>query len=144
METATTGLEKYANWVKEGKNPQAKQFHSKHKTPHHTSSKTIRSMVYRDKPIEIETTYKVKIDGKPLGAHVEVLNNGTVHCHTLPNYAFYSAIDLAKTLIDRSYKIRDQVDELGGYKKAKKKPAKKRVKKRKAAKKRRSKKASRK
>lgn len=119
METKKTGLEKYGSWIKEGKNLQARYFPSIKTKKHHGPSKTFREITYRDKPIKIETTYKIVIDGKPLMAHTEVLNNGKVHCHLLPNYSFNSALDLAKQLVDRSYTFLPQRDELSKYTKRK-------------------------
>lgn len=59
-----------------------------------------RIVNYKGKKVVIETTYKVKIDGEPLKAHVAASDDGTVHCHGLPNYSFASATSLVKNLID--------------------------------------------
>lgn len=61
-----------------------------------------RTAVYRDHRIKIRTTYRIEIDGKPLRMHTEVLDDGTVHCHGLPNYSFPSAMDLARSIVDAS------------------------------------------
>ena len=61
---------------------------------------TTRTAIHRGKKIEIETTYKILIDGEPLGAHVSVHDDGRVRYHGLPNYSFSSAIDLARQAIE--------------------------------------------
>ena len=67
---------------------------------HHDSFTTLRQAQHRGKKIEIHTTYRILIDGEPLQTHTAVLNNGKVHTHGLPQYAFSSAIDMVKKIID--------------------------------------------
>ena len=67
---------------------------------HPGSATTTRTAIHRGKKIEVETTYKILIDGEPLLAHISVLEDGRVHYHGLPNYSFGSAIDLARQTID--------------------------------------------
>ena len=67
---------------------------------HPGSTTTTRTAMYRGKKIEVETTYRILIDGEPLRAHVSVLEDGRVHYHGLPNYSFGSAIDLARQTIE--------------------------------------------
>ena len=55
----------------------------------------------------------MEIEGEPLTLHTVVLDDGTVHCHGLPNYSFRSAIDLAKALIDATPLAQVSVDEIG-------------------------------
>lgn len=63
-------------------------------------SKSVRTAVHRGHEIQIETTYAITIDGKPLEGGVEVLDNGAVHYHGLPQYALPSAIDMCKRVLD--------------------------------------------
>ena len=67
---------------------------------HPGTTTTTRTAIHRGKKIEIETTYKILIDGEPLRAHVSVLEDGRVRYHGLPNYSFSSAIDLARQTIE--------------------------------------------
>jgi len=63
--------------------------------------------------IRIETTYLITIDAAPLEGHMEVLDNGSVHYHGLPNYAVPSAVDLVRLVIDHFGTEPPGVDELG-------------------------------
>lgn len=87
---------------------------------HHSSGhvKSIRRDEHRGKKIEVHTTYKFYIDGKPIDIHASVMNDGKVHCHNLPQYAFSSAIRMMKSVID-VMNIKLPADELSGNKQAK-------------------------
>jgi hypothetical protein len=50
--------------------------------------------------IIIRTTYRIEVDGRVLDLPLGVDNDGHVHCHSLPNYQFTSAIGMVKQLID--------------------------------------------
>ncbi len=65
-----------------------------------TSARSVRTVSHCGHTIEVVTTYEFKIDGKPVSGHFEVNDAGKVHCHDLPNYAFTSALELAKRLAD--------------------------------------------
>lgn len=80
---------------------------------HKESFTSIRTAVHRGKKIKIRTTYRIEIDGEPLTLHTMVLDDGTVHCHGLPNYSFPSAIDLARSIIDAARLAPMVLDELG-------------------------------
>ncbi len=85
-------------------------------SPHHrhqTSFTSTRTARHRGHSIKVRTTYRVEIDSEPLTLHTVVLDDGTVHCHGLPNYSFRSAIDLAKALIDATPLAKIDVDEIG-------------------------------
>lgn len=71
---------------------------------HGGSYTSVRTVEYHGKHIEIHTTYKILVDGKPMHTGAMPLNDGKVHSHDLPQYAFNSAIDMAKALIDLSEK----------------------------------------
>ncbi|MEM7360012.1 MAG: hypothetical protein AAF431_13000 [Pseudomonadota bacterium] len=62
--------------------------------------KSIRKATYKGKEIEVHTTYEFFIDGEQTEVHAEVMNDGKVHCHNLPQYAFTSAIRMMKSIID--------------------------------------------
>jgi hypothetical protein len=64
---------------------------------HHPS---IREIEYHGHEISIETTYRVKIDGKTVKIPLMVDESGNVHCHSLPNYQFQSALDMVKAMVD--------------------------------------------
>lgn len=85
---------------------------------HKTSFTSTRKAVYRGKTIKVRTTYRIEIDDEPLMVHTMVLDDGTVHCHGLPNYAFASALDLARAIIDSSALVRKPDNELGKKAKA--------------------------
>ncbi|GAA1363432.1 hypothetical protein [Catellatospora chokoriensis] len=76
-------------------------------------STSVRTAVHRGREIRIETTYKITIDGKPLEGGLEVLDNGAVHYHGLPQYALPSAIDMCKRVLDYFGTEPPAVDELG-------------------------------
>ena len=83
---------------------------------HHGREETFastRTALHRGHRIEIVTTYRIEIDDEPLTLHTMVMDDGTVHCHGLPNYSFPSAIDLAKSIIDTAGLAKMDVDEIG-------------------------------
>ncbi len=63
---------------------------------------SVREAMHNGKHIVVRTRYEVTVDGKPLGAHLGVADNGSVHYHGLPNYAFASMTDLVRKVIDAS------------------------------------------
>ena len=73
---------------------------------------SVRETMYRGKHIVVKTHYEITIDGKPFGGHFEVSDNGNVHYHGLPNYAFPSMMDLIRKVIDASNKELPE-DEIG-------------------------------
>lgn len=81
---------------------------------HKKSFTSTRSAIYHGRKIKIKTTYRIEIDGEPLTLHTVVTDDGRVHYHGLPNYAFVSAIDMAKAIIDAARHIPDVEDEIGG------------------------------
>jgi hypothetical protein len=76
-------------------------------------STSVRSATHLGHEIRIETTYKITIDGQPLQGGLEVLDNGAVHYHGLPQYALPSAIDMCKRVLDYFGTQPPAVDELG-------------------------------
>lgn len=74
---------------------------------------SVRTAYHKGHEIRIETTYNVTIDGRKLDTGLEVLDNGTVHYHGLPQYAVPSAVDLIKRIIDYFGTEPPADDELG-------------------------------
>lgn len=76
-------------------------------------TKTVRTVTHRGREIRIETTYKVTIDGEPLKGMLEVLGDGRVHYHGLPQYALPSAVDMLRLVVDHFGFTPPVADELG-------------------------------
>ena len=100
----------------------------------HGMTETVREDEHDGHKIVVRTTYRIEVDGKPLQAPIGVDNDGNLHCHSIPNYQFDSAIDMVKSLIDafpdefestRSAKSRSAKKRGGHSSRAKRKPAKK-------------------
>jgi hypothetical protein len=66
----------------------------------HGPRETVREVDYQGHHIVIGTTYRIEVDGRPVGGHFIVTDDGQVQCHALPNYTFSSAVDLVKSMID--------------------------------------------
>lgn len=66
----------------------------------HGHGSGVRRFVYRGHVVEIVTRYDVTIDGEPWNQHLEVLQDGSVTYHGLPQYALPSAVDLIRSVID--------------------------------------------
>jgi hypothetical protein len=60
----------------------------------------VRTAEHNGHQITLTTTYRVAVDGKVLKIPLMVDDSGNVHCHSLPNYQFDSAIDMIKAVID--------------------------------------------
>ena len=67
---------------------------------HGGMAQSLREPDYKGHHIAIRTTYQVSVDGRVLNVPLGVDNSGNVHCHSLPNYQFTSAVDMVKQLID--------------------------------------------
>jgi len=61
---------------------------------------SLREAEHAGHRIVIRTTYQVEIDGRVVDLPLGVDNDGHVHCHSLPNYQFNSAIDMVKQVLD--------------------------------------------
>ena len=61
---------------------------------------SMREIDYKGHRVTIETTYKIKIDGKLFKGELSVSNAGSVHYHGIPNVAFDSAVQLVQAVID--------------------------------------------
>ena len=62
--------------------------------------KSVRTERHRGHEVKITATYDIRIDGRRLGGHLEVGNDGHVHYHGLPNYSWGSMVDMCKQLIN--------------------------------------------
>lgn len=82
---------------------------------HHGESTSVRTATYRGHEIRVETTYRATIDGEPLDGGLDVLNNGAVHYHGLPQYAVASALDVLRLVIDHFGTEPPARDELGEF-----------------------------
>ena len=71
----------------------------------------VRRFTYRGHEVEIVTRYEVLIDGDPWIQHVEVLQDGSVTYHGLPQYAVPSAVDLIRRVIDYEEDAPDDLRE---------------------------------
>ncbi len=71
------------------------------KVPHqHGADGNVRKAEHLGHVIEIHTTYRVMIDGGHVDVPLHVDDDGVLHCHSIPNYQFPSAIDLVKVLVE--------------------------------------------
>jgi len=61
---------------------------------------SVRTADHKGHHIVIRTSYVIEVDGRTLNLPLGVDNDGHVHCHSLPNYQFSSAIGMVKQLID--------------------------------------------
>ncbi len=61
---------------------------------------TLREDDYRGHHIGITTTYRIEVNGRSLDVPLMIDNDGNLHCHSLPNYRFDSAVGLVRQLID--------------------------------------------
>ncbi len=67
---------------------------------HAVPSESVRADDYSGHQIVVKSTYEVSIDGTVLPLHLSIANDGTVHCHSLPNYTSGSLMDVLRRLID--------------------------------------------
>lgn len=65
-----------------------------------TPVESLREAEHHGHRIVVRTTYQVEIDGRVVDLPLGVDNDGHVHCHSLPNYQFNSAIDMVKQVLD--------------------------------------------
>lgn len=79
----------------------------------HGETVTVRTASHRGHEIRVETRYRITVDGQELDGPFEVLDNGAVHYHGLPQYAVPSAMELVKLIIDYFGTEPPADDELG-------------------------------
>lgn len=94
---AAADLEGFAGYITE-----LSQSHEGHDHGHGEggSIETVREDEHEGHRIVIRTTYRIEVDGEVLNVPLGLDNEGNVHCHSLPNYQFASAVDMVKQLID--------------------------------------------
>ncbi len=107
MKKQSAYLKKLTNPFRSGK-IKLPEFHHGH---HGRGVTSKRIAEHRGRQIEVHTTYKFFVDGKPLKMHAEVMDDGKVHCHTLPQYSFTSAIKMLKRVVN-IMSIEQPVNEL--------------------------------
>ncbi len=100
-----------ADFAARGYEPDGAELDNDERTPTHTHGhdqpaathghgEGVRRFTHRGHEVEIVTRYEVTIDGEPWHQHVEVLDDGSVTYHGLPQYAIPSAVDLVRKVID--------------------------------------------
>ena len=62
---------------------------------------SVRRAEHAGHTIEIETTYRILIDGVEFPDPIHVENDGSVRYHGLPQYSSPSAIELMKRVVER-------------------------------------------
>ena len=67
---------------------------------HAHSMESVRTATHCGREIVIKTCYEITVDGKTLESHLSVDNEGNLHTHALPEYAFSSAVDVVKKIIE--------------------------------------------
>jgi hypothetical protein len=67
---------------------------------HAHAMESVRTASHCGHEIVIKTCYEISVDGKSLASHLSVGDDGAVHTHALPEYAFTSAVDLVKQIIE--------------------------------------------
>ena len=71
-----------------------------HGDGHAHAMESVRTATHCGHEIVIKTCYEISVDGKSLASHLSVGDDGVVHTHALPEYAFTSAVDLVKKIIE--------------------------------------------
>jgi hypothetical protein len=71
------------------------------KSSHGSHANSMRVFEHARHRVEVETIYRVKIDGKIVRIPLTVGADGRVSCHSIPNYATASALDMIKAVIDQ-------------------------------------------
>ncbi|ABD09627.1 hypothetical protein ThrDRAFT_00722 [Frankia casuarinae] len=66
---------------------------------HGDPARSVREDDFDGHHVVITTTYEITVDGQPLNVHIGVSNDGTAHCHGLPNYQIPSVVDLVRLII---------------------------------------------
>lgn len=68
---------------------------------HAGHGKSLRVFDHAGHHVEVETMYRVKVDGKLVQIPLVVGADGRVSCHSIPNYATASALDMIKFVIEQ-------------------------------------------
>lgn len=75
---------------------------------------SVRTAEHNGHTIQIETTYRILIDGEEFPDPIHVQDDGTVHYHGLPQYSSASAVDLLKVVVDKMADETDVPPLIGG------------------------------
>jgi hypothetical protein len=75
----------------------------------HGGGPSVREFEYRGHAVSITTHYEVEIDGRPWTRPMQVLHDGSVVTHDLPQYRVPSAVDLLRAVIDQTYEAPEEV-----------------------------------
>ena len=67
---------------------------------HAHSMESVRTATHCGHEIVVKICYEITVDGKSLASHLSVDDDGSVHSHALPEYAFTSAVDVVKKIIE--------------------------------------------
>lgn len=70
---------------------------------------SVRVFEHRGHRVEIVTRYEVTIDGERWEQPMEVLEDGSVVYHGLPQYLVPSAVDMVRAVIDYSYEAPEEI-----------------------------------
>jgi hypothetical protein len=84
--------------------------HGGHGSHHgHGGEPSVREIDYRGHRIRVVTRYEVTIDGEPWERPLEVMPDGNVVSHDLPQYVVPSALDLIRAVVDQSYEAPEEI-----------------------------------
>jgi hypothetical protein len=75
----------------------------------HHAELNVREFEHRGHRVRIASHYDVTIDGEPWARPIQVLSNGSVISHDLPQYVVPSAVDLVRAVIDQSYEAPEEI-----------------------------------
>jgi hypothetical protein len=75
----------------------------------HGAEGSVREFDYRGHTVRIVTRYEVTIDGEEWVRPMQVLLDGSVVTHDLPQYRVPSAVDLIEAVIDQTYEAPEDV-----------------------------------
>ena len=81
----------------------------------HGPVKTVRQLDHGGHHVEIETTYAVKLDGRPFPIHMMVDREGNLWSHLCPYHTFRSAVELVQFLMDRLPEAFNAAPQNGGH-----------------------------
>ena len=70
---------------------------------------SVRAFEHRGHRVEIVTRYEITVDGERWDQHIDVLDDGNVTYHGLPQYVVPSAVDMVRAVIDSSYEAPEEI-----------------------------------
>ena len=75
----------------------------------HGAEPNVREFEHRGHRVRIATDYDVTIDDEPWTRPIQVLADGSVTSHDLPQYVLPSAVDLVRAVIDHTYEAPEEI-----------------------------------